>query len=95
MSSQRFEWDDAKAAINRRKHGVTFDEAMSVWDDPNVFFEFDSEHSDAEDRVKVIGFSERNRMLSVIFTERDDGIRIITARKASPADQATYYEALG
>ena len=95
MSTRRFEWDTAKAAINRRKHGVTFDEGSSIWDDPNVFFEFDSEHSGTEDRVKAIGFSEKNRLLSVIFTERDDAIRIITARKASAADQATYHEALG
>jgi uncharacterized DUF497 family protein len=95
MSGSRFEWDPAKASANRRKHGVAFDEAMTVWDDPNVFFEYDAKHSDAENRLKAIGFSERNRLLSVIFTDRDDAIRIISARKASATDRSAYAEALG
>ena len=95
MDGLQFEWDPAKASINRRKHGTTFDEATTVWDDPNVFFEDDTKHSEAEERAKAIGFSERNRLLSVIFTDRNNAIRIITARKASAADEATYQEALG
>lgn len=94
MSDRRFEWNVSKAAINARKHRIAFEEAITVWRDPDLVFAEDPKHSDAEDRVKAIGFSDRNRLLSVIFTDRDHAIRIITAWKASAADKAAYAEAL-
>lgn len=94
MSELRFEWDPAKAAKNRRKHGVSFDEARTVWSDPNAQFRDDTAHSDIEDRGKVVGFSERNRLLAVIFTAREYGIRLIHAHKASAAEEASYAEGL-
>jgi uncharacterized protein len=95
LSELNFEWDPGKAAVNRRKHGMTFDEASTVWTDPNMRFRDDPAHSDDEDRSKAIGFSERNRLLTVVFTVRNHGIRIISARKASAADEADYAENLG
>ena len=94
MSSLRFEWDPRKAAINGRKHGVSFDEAATVWTDPNACFLEDVAHSDTEDRGKAIGFSEKDRLLAVIFTVRNNGIRIISARKAAAAEEAAYVQNL-
>ena len=90
----RFEWDSAKAAINRRNHGVSFEEARTVFNDPNVFFEEDFAHSVSEDRVKAIGFSTKDRLLAVIFTVRGDAYRLINAHKATAAEEAPYAEGL-
>ena len=76
----RFEWDDAKAAANLRKHWVSFDEATEVFDDPNSVLVEDTGHSYDEARFSIVGYSSR-RMLVVTFTERhDDLIRLISAR---------------
>jgi len=85
-----FEWDDTKAASNRRKHGVSFEEAQTVFDDPNVFVKYDEDHSDTEDRRNAIGISSRSHLLSVTYTIRGEAIRIISARKASH-DQVNEY----
>ena len=80
----RFTWDPGKKEANPRKHhGVTFEEAMEVFDDPQVFVEFDAEHSDDEPRFRAIGLSTR-RLLVVVYTEVDsETIHIVSARKAS------------
>jgi uncharacterized protein len=91
----RFEWHDDKAARNRRKHGVTFEEAATVWNDPHPLYQSDWTHSSDEERAKIIGFSDKDRLLAVVFTERDDAKRIISAWKASPAEEAAYAEHLG
>ncbi len=85
-----FEWDDAKAAINRRKHGVSFEEASSVFNDPNVLLFFDEQHSDSEDRYLAIGMSDKSRVLVVSHTYRGKAIRIISARKATPSEARQY-----
>ena len=74
------EWDDKKAAINKKKHGVSFETAAEVFLDDNRIDDFDDFHSDDEDRIKVIG--KVGQILVVIYTERTDRLRIISARLA-------------
>lgn len=82
--SLRFEWDQDKAAANRRKHGVTFDEAATVFADQLAAVFDDEEHSTDEPREIIIGHSILDRLLLVSFTERSqDVVRIISARKAT------------
>ena len=86
-----FDWDPAKAARNVRKHGVSFEEAQTVFADPNAVERFDDEHSDAEERFVTIGVSRRLRLLIVAYTERHgDTIRIISARKVNQAEADSY-----
>ena len=88
----RFEWDDAKAAANLRKHWVSFDEAAEVFDDPNVTENESAGQSSSEARFVVIGYSSR-RMLVVVSTERPgDVIRIISARQPTPSERRLYEE---
>jgi uncharacterized protein len=87
----RFEWDEEKAALNAASHGVTFEEAREVFDDPRAVEFFDPEHSDEEPRYARIGLSGR-RLLFVVFTERGDRTRIIHARKASKTMEREYVE---
>jgi uncharacterized protein len=87
-----FEWDAAKAAGNRRKHGVSFEEASTVFDDPKVLVRYDEGHSDEEDRWNAAGMSEKLRVLSVTYTRRGSAIRIISARKATRAESREYGE---
>jgi hypothetical protein len=86
----RFEWDEKKAQMNLRQHGVSFDEATEVFLDANVFEFFDADHSVEELRHNVVGFSSR-RLLLVVFTVRSgDVTRIISARKAGKYHQRLY-----
>lgn len=86
----RFEWDDAKATANVRKHWVSFGEAAEVFDDPNLIENEDASHSYDEARFIVIGYSAR-RLLLVVFTEpRWDVIRIVSARLPTPAERKMY-----
>lgn len=87
-----FEWDPEKAQRNFRKHDVGFDEAVSVFDDPMFITVFDEEHSDDEERYITIGLSNKNRLLLVAHTERDDRIRMISARKATKNEEKFYEE---
>jgi uncharacterized DUF497 family protein len=90
----RFSWDSRKAARNHRVHdGVTFEEAATVFRDPTAFIFDDDEHSDEEYRELIIGHSTRNRLLIVSFTERDDVIRIISARQTDAGEQRAYEHA--
>lgn len=90
----RFSWDSRKAARNRRVHdGITFEEAATVFRDPTAFIFDDDEHSDEEYRELIIGHSTQNRLLIISFTERDDVIRIISARKADAGEQKAYEHA--
>ena len=75
-----FEWDDAKARSNARKHGVSFEEAVSAFADWFQITRPDPLHSTDEDRFVTIGMSTRNRLVVVIHTDRSDGVRIISAR---------------
>lgn len=88
----QFEWDDAKARANLRKHGVSFDEARSVFFDDQARQFFDEAHSDRENRFIMLGVSHRARILVVCHCERLEGdvIRIISARKATAAERQHY-----
>jgi len=88
-----FEWDAAKAAANLRKHGVSFDEARSVFYDEFATQFFDADGSEAEDRFLMLGMSNSARLLLVCHCERGAGdvIRFISARRAT-ATESTYYE---
>ena len=93
--SIRFTWDRQKADRNRKEHeGVTFEEAATVFRDPLAYLFDDDEHSAEEHRELIIGYSRRNRVLIVSFTERADVIRIISARKAD-GDERRDYEQVG
>lgn len=86
-----FEWDTKKAESNEQKHGITFDEASTIFADPLSMTIHDPLHSDAEDRFIIIGDSHKHRILTVVHTERGDNIRIISARKATKSERS-YYE---
>ncbi|HEY0777706.1 MAG TPA: BrnT family toxin [Gemmatirosa sp.] len=86
-----FEWDPVKAAANVRAHeGVTFDEASTVFGDPLSSVFADPDHSLKEERLVVIGRSDRGRVLVVMFTERPPSVRLISARPATRPERAAY-----
>jgi uncharacterized DUF497 family protein len=87
-----FEWDDAKAEANLRKHGVPFAEAATAFADPLAAIFPDPDHSDDEVREILVGYSERGRLLVVIFTERPPNLRIISAREATPSERRNHEE---
>ena len=86
----QFEWDGAKNKINQRKHGISFETASKVFSDPNYIELYDSEHSIEEDRYIAIGLVED--ILFVIFTERKQSIRLISARLATETERRYYYD---
>jgi uncharacterized protein len=86
----KFEWDEQKASSNLLKHGVSFDEAVSVFGDAMALTFADTDHSEAEDRSRTYGISSRARLLVVVHTERRNGIRIISARKATRYEKSIY-----
>jgi uncharacterized DUF497 family protein len=89
----RIEWDPRKAASNLRKHGVSFDEAYTVFDDRLAVMFDDVEHSQDEPREILIGHSIRERLLVISFTERQpDVLRIISARLATRMERKDYEE---
>ena len=87
-----FEWDPAKAAANRRKHGVEFEEAASAFADPLSLTIRDPDHSTGEARYLLLGLSRTGRLLVVGHTERGQRIRLITARLATRPERHTYEE---
>ncbi|MDZ4258617.1 MAG: BrnT family toxin [Gemmatimonadales bacterium] len=87
-----FEWDPRKAAANLRKHGVTFEEAVSAFADPHSITIPDPDHSIDEDRFILIGRSAMERLLVVVHLERGDRIRLISARLAARRERRTYEE---
>ena len=88
--SLQFTWDERKAAANQKKHGVSFEEAQTVFDNPLAVIFDDERHSLNEPREIIIGHSARNRLLLVCFTERDGDIRLISARRATPKERRDY-----
>ena len=88
-----FEWDPAKAELNLKEHGVSFDEATTVFRDALSITIADPDHSDSEDRFIDIGMSHREQLLVVSYTERKDKIRIISARRATRTERKSYEEA--
>lgn len=87
-----FEWDAAKADNNRRTHGVTFDEASTVFGDPLAILLPDPDHSVKEQRYLVLGMSNRRRLLVVAFAERPPRTRLISARRANRKERRRYEE---
>ncbi len=85
-----FEWDARKAASNIRKHGITFDEATTVFGDTLSLLMYDPSHSDDEERYIVMGVSIRSRLLVVSFADRPPGTRIIAARLATALERKQY-----
>ena len=89
----RFEWDEEKAETNERKHGVTFLEAVTVFDDDLALIIPDPEHSDEENRFIIVGESRQNRLLLVAHAEQEpEMIRIISAREPTRQEKKDYEE---
>ena len=88
-----FEWDDKKDKTNKRKHGVSFEEARTAFYDENAIQYFDPDHSDEEDRFILLGISFKLKILVVChcFRESDSVIRIISARKADKEEEYEYW----
>ena len=92
----QFEWDQNKAESNLRKHGVSFEEAETVFGDVFARIFDDEEHSFDEKRNGIVGHSVKNRLLIVSFAEREnDIIRVISARKTTPKERRKYENANG
>lgn len=92
MADLDFEWDPRKARGNLKKHGVSFEEAQSVFYDEQALYQGDDEHSNEEDRFVLLGLSSVLRLLVVVhcFRGADDVIRIISARRATPSEAGQY-----
>lgn len=91
MNHLIFEWDDKKSASNEKKHGISFDEAKTVFTDQFARLIADPDHSDEEDRFILLGTSIRSKLLVVCHCIRmDDSIRIISARKADRQEREIY-----
>lgn len=86
----QFEWNPLKAATNLKKHGVSFEEAKTVFDNPLAVIFDDEARSIDESREIIIGHSQRNRLLLVVFTERSNSIRIISTRLANRKEREDY-----
>lgn len=94
MTDLKVLWDEDKSLRNEKKHGVTFEEAQTVFYDENAVEFFDPEHSGDEDRFLMLGLSVKLRVLVVCHCLRESGavIRIISARKATPKEAENYWE---
>jgi hypothetical protein len=88
----KFEWDANKAVSNLAKHGVSFEEAKTVFDDSLYVDFYDPDHSDDEERYLIVGESNRGRLLIVSYTERKDSIRVINAREVTRSEREAYEE---
>jgi uncharacterized DUF497 family protein len=86
-------WDDRKNEVNKKKHGVSFDEAKTVFYDENAIRYYDPDHSDDEDRFLMVGVSQKLRILIVChcFREDDSVIRIISARRATKGEEDNFW----
>ena len=93
MAEIIFKWDDKKDKTNKRKHGVSFEEARTAFYDENAIQYFDPDHSDEEDRFILLGISYKLKVLVVChcFRESDSVIRIISARKADKEEEYEYW----
>ncbi|NJL58111.1 BrnT family toxin [bacterium] len=88
----QFEWNNEKAASNLTKHGVSFEEAKTVFDDSLYVDFYDPDHSEDEERYLIVGQSNRGRLLIVSYTERRDSIRLISAREVTRTEREAYEE---
>ena len=85
-----FEWDEEKNALNLLKHGIDFRDAAAVFDDDDRIEFYDAAHSEFEDRFNIIGMVRD--VLFVVYTERRERIRMISARKATPLEKNVYFD---
>ncbi len=85
-----FEWDSKKAESNYKKHGVTFTEACAAFRDEWSITIMDPMHAQSEDRFILLGYSEKNRLIVVVHTDRQGRTRIISARKATKKERTQY-----
>ena len=92
MKPLRFTWDKSKSKANQKKHGISFEEAQTVFFDENAIEYFDPDHSESEDRFLLLGLSSSLRTLVVshCYRKRESLIRIISARKATKKEQKVY-----
>ena len=90
MENPEFEWDDEKAGSNLKKHGVSFEEGATIFNDPMIATMSDPDHSKGEERHISIGISVQGRLLIVVHTEREDRIRLISCRKATSGERKLY-----
>jgi uncharacterized protein len=89
----RFDWDENKAVSNLSKHGVSFEEAKTVFDDPLYVDFYDPAHSEEEDRYLIVGESSQRRLLIASYTEkRGNLIRLISAREVTRTERKVYEE---
>ncbi len=88
----QFEWDARKAKANEAKHGVSFEEAITVFADPLARIFEDAEHSENERREIIVGHSDRQNLILVSFIEAGEWVRLITARKATRTERKDYEE---
>ncbi len=88
-----FEWDDEKARANIKKHGIDFETAARVFADENRLEIYDEEHSEDEDRYITIGMIDNVAcVVMVVYTERGEAVRLISARKATSQERRMYYD---
>jgi len=87
-----FAWDEKKASSNKRKHGVSFEEAMTIFSDERELMIPDPDHSDEEERFLSVGMSDKKRLLLVSYIEQIDQIRLISARTVTRMEQRQYEE---
>jgi len=92
MKPLRFTWDKSKSKANQKKHGISFEEAQTVFFDENAIEYFDPDHSESEDRFLLLGLSSSLRILVVshCYRKRESLIRIISTRKATKKEQKVY-----
>jgi hypothetical protein len=93
MQEIQFEWDEAKAKNNLEKHGVSFDDGATIFNDPLIATIPDPDHSADEQRFISMGVSIQRHLLIVVHTERGERTRLISCRKATPAERKTYENA--
>ncbi len=87
-----FDWDDNKATLNKKKHGVSFAEAATVFSDPNAIELLDGKNSDKEDRWILVGQSAKSQVLLVVYVEREEEVvRLISARRAVKEEINQYF----
>jgi uncharacterized protein len=87
-----FDWDENKAERNLSKHGISFEEAKTVFEDPFYVDFYDPDHSEKEERYLIFGQSSRGRLLIVSYTERGDSTRLISAREVTRTEREAYEE---
>ena len=87
-----FEWDPQKAAANLAKHTVSFEDAATVFGDPLGRIMADPRHSTGEERLVLLGLSQNKHLLAVMYVDRGEAIRIVSARRATRSERRTYEE---